>query len=160
MANQNDQGDIWEVFVQSKSGLPYKHVGSVHAYDKGMAIENARDLYTRRQEGTSIWVVPTAAIVASQPDDSDAFFDNQADRDFYLSKIYDSEHCNVTIVRPKEDAKKALEPYIGYIENWSQMYSGNTLRAKNKDDQRLVELTQRVAQDYIKTYNEEYHLSS
>ena len=32
-----------------------------------MALRNARDLYTRRQEGVSIWVVPAAAITASQP---------------------------------------------------------------------------------------------
>ena len=42
---------VWEVFVQKKSGLPFKHVGSCHGYDKKMAIQNARDLYTRRGEG-------------------------------------------------------------------------------------------------------------
>jgi ring-1,2-phenylacetyl-CoA epoxidase subunit PaaB len=33
-----------------------------------MALQAARDVYTRRGEGTSIWVVPSAAIVASDPD--------------------------------------------------------------------------------------------
>ena len=45
------QGELWEVFIQSKKGLPFKHVGSVHAFDKEMAVQNARDLYTRRGEG-------------------------------------------------------------------------------------------------------------
>lgn len=45
---------LWEVFVRSKQGLDHKHVGSLHATDATMAIENARDVYTRRQEGVSI----------------------------------------------------------------------------------------------------------
>ena len=49
---------LYEVFVRSKHGLNHKHVGSVHAADNEMAMENARDLYTRRSEGVSIWVVP------------------------------------------------------------------------------------------------------
>ena len=39
---------LYEVFVRSKHGLNHKHVGSVHAADAEMAMENARDLYTRR----------------------------------------------------------------------------------------------------------------
>ena len=38
---------LWEVFVRSKQGLDHKHVGSLHATDAAMAIENARDVYTR-----------------------------------------------------------------------------------------------------------------
>tara|TARA_B100000212_G_scaffold335775_1_gene308180 strand:+ start:1714 stop:2022 length:309 start_codon:yes stop_codon:yes gene_type:complete len=48
---------VWEVFIQSKNGLAHKHVGNVHAEDKEMALQNARDLYTRRNEGSCIWVV-------------------------------------------------------------------------------------------------------
>src|SRR5437868_11294062 len=45
---------LYEVFIRSRSGLEHKHVGSLHAADARMAIEHARDLYTRRQEGVSI----------------------------------------------------------------------------------------------------------
>jgi len=48
---------LWEVFIRSKQGLDHKHAGSLHAADAQMAIENARDVYTRRMEGVSIWVV-------------------------------------------------------------------------------------------------------
>ena len=48
---------IWEVFIRSKNGLEHRHVGSLHATDSVMAMENARDVYTRREEGVSIWVV-------------------------------------------------------------------------------------------------------
>ena len=35
---------LWEVFIRSKQGLDHKHVGSLHATDAAMAIENAREL--------------------------------------------------------------------------------------------------------------------
>ncbi len=65
---------LWEVFVRSRAGLSHQHVGSLHAVDAEMALENARDVYTRRGEGASLWVVPASAITASDPQDSSAFF--------------------------------------------------------------------------------------
>ena len=58
---------LWEIFIRSRSGLHHKHVGSLHAADAAMAIENARDVYTRRNEGVSIWVVESKYITASNP---------------------------------------------------------------------------------------------
>ena len=58
---------LWEVFVRSKQGLEHKHCGSLHASDAQHALQMARDVYTRRQEGVSIWVVPSATITASEP---------------------------------------------------------------------------------------------
>lgn len=84
----NTEWPLWEVFIQSKSGLPYKHSGSVHAADAEMALQNARDLYTRRAEGSSIWVVPADAIVASQPDDSESFFDPANDKVYRHPTFY------------------------------------------------------------------------
>jgi ring-1,2-phenylacetyl-CoA epoxidase subunit PaaB len=66
---------LWEVFIRSQHGLAHKHVGSLHAPDAGMAINNARDVYTRRNEGVSIWVVRATDIVASSPADKDALFE-------------------------------------------------------------------------------------
>jgi len=66
---------LWEVFIRSQHGLAHKHVGSLHASDAEMAINNARDVYTRRNEGVSIWVVPSASIVASAPQDKEALFE-------------------------------------------------------------------------------------
>ena len=60
---------LYEVFLRSKRGLNHVHVGSVHAPDAEMALRNARDLYTRRNEGVSIWVVASADITASSPDE-------------------------------------------------------------------------------------------
>jgi ring-1,2-phenylacetyl-CoA epoxidase subunit PaaB len=66
---------IWEVFIRSRSGLPHRHCGSVHAADATMAVQAARDVYTRRGESVSIWVVPSSAIVASDPNDKEQLFE-------------------------------------------------------------------------------------
>lgn len=79
---------MWEVFIRSKSGLAHKHVGSLHAADAKMAIENARDVYTRRMEGVSIWVVPSSEIVASSPDDKDILFDPANDKVYRHPTFY------------------------------------------------------------------------
>lgn len=42
---------MWEVFIQTKPGLSHKHVGIVQAPTAEMALQNARDVYTRRKEG-------------------------------------------------------------------------------------------------------------
>jgi ring-1,2-phenylacetyl-CoA epoxidase subunit PaaB len=80
---------LWEVFVRPKRGLSHLHVGSLHAPDAEMALRNARDLYTRRQEGVSIWVVPAAAITASSPDERDSFFDPAGDKAYRHPTFYD-----------------------------------------------------------------------
>jgi ring-1,2-phenylacetyl-CoA epoxidase subunit PaaB len=67
---------LWEVFIRSQHGLAHKHVGSLHAPDAEMAIRNARDVYTRRNEGTSIWVVRSSEITASEPDQKDSLFES------------------------------------------------------------------------------------
>ena len=66
---------LWEVFMRSRGGLSHKHVGSVHAPDGDLALRHARDTYTRRMEGVSMWVVRSADIVASDPaHDGDLFW--------------------------------------------------------------------------------------
>ena len=71
---------IWEVFIQPKNGKPFEHVGNVHGADKELAMQNARDLYTRRQEGSCIWIVESENIISSSPDDNESFFDPSNDK--------------------------------------------------------------------------------
>jgi ring-1,2-phenylacetyl-CoA epoxidase subunit PaaB len=80
---------LWEVFVRSKRGLSHNHVGSLHAADAEMALRNARDVFTRRMEGVSIWVVPSAAITASTPEERDPFFDPAADKVYRHPTFYE-----------------------------------------------------------------------
>lgn len=70
-----DSWPLWEVFIRSEKGLNHRHVGSLHAPDATIAMRNARDVYTRRTEGTSIWVVESAHVVASSPDNKGPLFD-------------------------------------------------------------------------------------
>ncbi len=86
--NQNEW-PLWEVFIRSKQGLDHKHVGSLHAADAKMAIENARDVYTRRQEGVSVWVVESKYIHASNPDEAESFYEPAADKVYRHPTFYD-----------------------------------------------------------------------
>jgi ring-1,2-phenylacetyl-CoA epoxidase subunit PaaB len=79
---------LWEVFIRSKQGLDHKHVGSLHAADAQMAIENARDVYTRRMEGVSIWVVESKYIHASNPDDAGSLYDPATDKVYRHPTFY------------------------------------------------------------------------
>jgi ring-1,2-phenylacetyl-CoA epoxidase subunit PaaB len=79
---------LWEVFVRSSRGLSHVHAGSLHAPDAAMALRNARDLYTRRNEGVSIWVVPAEAIAASDPDAKGSFFESPQGKDYRHATYY------------------------------------------------------------------------
>lgn len=79
---------LWEVFVRSRRGLSHTHAGSLHAPDAEMALRNARDLYTRRSEGISIWVVPSNRITASSPDEKDTFFEPAGDKPYRHPTFY------------------------------------------------------------------------
>ena len=85
---KKDDLPVWEVFIQSKTGLPYKHAGNVHASDGEMALQNARDLYTRRSEGSSIWVVESKYIIASNPENSESLFDPANDKMYRHPTFY------------------------------------------------------------------------
>jgi len=58
---------LWEIFIRSQHGLAHKHGGSLHAPDAAGAVRNARDVYTRRNEGVSIWVVKSPDVRATRP---------------------------------------------------------------------------------------------
>lgn len=80
---------LYEVFIRSRSGLSHRHAGSVHAADDEMALNNARDTYTRRSEGVSIWVVRSSQIVASDPAETAAFFEPAEDKIYRHPTFYE-----------------------------------------------------------------------
>jgi ring-1,2-phenylacetyl-CoA epoxidase subunit PaaB len=80
---------LWEVFVRPRRGLAHAHVGSIHAADAETALRNARDVYTRRSEGVSLWVVPASVITASSPDERDEFFEPAADKVYRHPSFYE-----------------------------------------------------------------------
>lgn len=80
---------LFEVFIRSRAGLSHRHAGSVHGADEHMALDHARDVYTRRNEGVSIWVVRSSAITASDPADSESLFDPAGDKIYRHPTFYD-----------------------------------------------------------------------
>jgi ring-1,2-phenylacetyl-CoA epoxidase subunit PaaB len=80
---------LYEIFIRARGGLDHKHVGSIHAVDARMAIEHARDVYTRRQEGVSIWAVKSVDIIASDPAEADALFEPAHDKIYRHPTFYD-----------------------------------------------------------------------
>ena len=80
---------LYEVFVRGKRGLNHVHVGSLRAADDRMALTHARDLYTRRNEGVSIWAVRSDTIAASTPGEKDPFFAPSADKVYRHPTFYD-----------------------------------------------------------------------
>lgn len=100
---------LWEVFIRSQHGLAHKHVGSLHASDAEMAINNARDVYTRRNEGVSIWVVPSTTIVASSPDDKEPLFEPAN------SKVY--RHPTFFPMPDEEKTSRGVHTY----DKWRRM---------------------------------------
>ena len=88
MSSSNDW-PLFEIFVRSKAGLSHRHVGSVHAADPQMALDHARDVYTRRSEGVSLWAVRSSDIAASNPADSDAFFEPAGDKIYRHPTFYE-----------------------------------------------------------------------
>ena len=80
---------LWEVFVRAKAGLAHRHVGSVHAPDAQLALRHARDTYTRRMEGISLWVIPSTSIVASDPAEDGPTFAPAEDKIYRHPTFYD-----------------------------------------------------------------------
>lgn len=88
MSDVQKEWPLWEVFVRSRNGLDHKHCGSVHAPDPKLALQVARDVYTRRQEGVSIWVVLAENIIASDPDAKPELFDPAEDKIYRHPTFY------------------------------------------------------------------------
>ncbi|HEY3811719.1 MAG TPA: 1,2-phenylacetyl-CoA epoxidase subunit PaaB [Caulobacteraceae bacterium] len=88
MSDPKREWPLWEVFVRARNGLSHRHVGSVHAADAAMAVEGARDTYTRRMEGVSLWVVPSSAITASDPAQAGPMFEPAEDKVYRHPTFY------------------------------------------------------------------------
>jgi len=88
MEKKDTQFPLWEIFIQANPGIPHKHVGSLHAPDAELAIQNARDVYTRRNEGISIWVVEARYMKASSPEDMGSFFEPANDKIYRHPTFY------------------------------------------------------------------------
>jgi len=85
---KDSEWPLWEVFVQEVGGEPHQHAGSLHAPDAEMALQNARDVYSRRGKVSSMWVVPSEKITASSPEENGSFFDPSNDKVYRHPQFY------------------------------------------------------------------------
>ena len=83
-----DTWPMWEVFVRARRGISHVHIGSLHAPDGETALENARDVYTRRGEGVSVWVVPSSEVHAFEPEAAADYVDAN-EKVYRLATHYD-----------------------------------------------------------------------
>src|SRR4029450_9454626 len=83
---------LWEVFVRAKGGLSHRHVGSVDAPDSEVGPRHARDTYTRRLEGVSLWVVRSTDIVASDPEQAGELFEPAEENIHLHTTFYELPH--------------------------------------------------------------------
>ena len=58
-------GDVYEVFAQPDHDRHHVHQFSLRAPSAQMALALARELFLRRENWVSVWVVPRTAITAS-----------------------------------------------------------------------------------------------
>ena len=85
----SNEWPLWEIFIRGQHGVSHRHVGSLHAADAEAAIRNARDVYTRRNEGVSIWVVKAADISASSPANKGPLYDPSKSKVYRHPSFYD-----------------------------------------------------------------------
>jgi ring-1,2-phenylacetyl-CoA epoxidase subunit PaaB len=105
---------LFEVFVRSKRGLDHRHVGSLHAEDHEQALEYARDVYLRRSEGVSIWVVRSEDVVASQEEDVERFYDPMEEKT-YRHALEDELPDEVKICRSVPDNAIRISGMTGRV---------------------------------------------
>jgi ring-1,2-phenylacetyl-CoA epoxidase subunit PaaB len=85
----SNEWPLWEIFIRGQHGVSHRHVGSLHAADAEAAIRNARDVYTRRNEGVSIWVVKAEDISASSPANKGPLYDPSNSKVYRHPSFYD-----------------------------------------------------------------------
>jgi len=88
MMSKQSEWPLWEIFIRGQHGMSHRHVGSLHAPDSERAIKNARDVYTRRNEGVSIWVVQANDIAASSPSEKGPLYDPSKDKVYRHPTFY------------------------------------------------------------------------
>lgn len=103
--SHDTQWPRYEVFQQAREGAPCESVGSVHAPDAEMAMQNARDVFVRRPSTVALWVVPaesilmrTAEELADDPGWRDALPGETGPKETYLVFSKRSQRRSMTFV--------------------------------------------------------------
>jgi ring-1,2-phenylacetyl-CoA epoxidase subunit PaaB len=79
----------YEVFVQRRVEEPATHVGSIRAATAPLALQAAKEIFTRRDRCHRVMVVPRGAILATSDEDADLFalaYDKEYRRPEYFTR--------------------------------------------------------------------------
>lgn len=125
--NTDTQWPRWEVFQQQSPNQPFRNAGSVHAPDAELALELARDVFTRRPECADYFVIlasqiyaRTAEELAAKPDELSSAVETAVEPQPYLVFCKQSQRSAETYVvqvgevearNPLEALAQALEKY-------------------------------------------------
>jgi ring-1,2-phenylacetyl-CoA epoxidase subunit PaaB len=100
------QWNRYEVFEQERTDLPYRNTGSVHAADDEMALEYARDVFVRRPNCLSLWVVPARAVFAKT-------MQEVANDDWFVEPLADAP--NETYLVFQKQGQTARETFVAHV---------------------------------------------
>lgn len=99
----------FEVFEQERADLPHRSTGSIHAPDAEMAIENARDVFVRRPNCHSLWVVPEDAVFAKTAQEL-------AHDDWYVPPPPDAPDETYLVLQKRgQPARETFVEHIGQV---------------------------------------------
>lgn len=106
----DSQWQKYEVFEKERADLPHRNAGSVHAPDGEMAMENARDVFVRRPNCTSLWVVPERAIFAKTAQElADGAWGDTASQNDTLAEKY------LVFQKQGQTARETFVVYTGQV---------------------------------------------
>src|SRR5437868_6603028 len=79
----------WRIKRDTNDELRQKFVDITQPQAEASGRRHARDTYTRRMEGVSLWVVPSASIIASDPGEDASMFEPAEDKIYRHPTFYD-----------------------------------------------------------------------
>lgn len=96
----------FQVFHQERRDRPHLNVGTVHAPDAEMALLNARDVFVRRPDCVSLWVVPADQITSRTAQEMEALTLPDAGNDAEVER-----YCVFVKLR-----NKGSHEFVGFVE--------------------------------------------
>ena len=110
------------VFEKTKNGKPHQQAGTVHAPDIEMALLNARDVFVRRPETISQWIVRADTIFSKTIQElansawAGEYESGEIEPYYVFYKLAHNRSCvytgKVEAGSPQEAIKQSLETYI------------------------------------------------
>lgn len=104
--------EVYEVFIQRNHSEHHVHVGSLDAPSADIALQTARENFTRRDPAVNIWVVPRKQISATQYEEN--LLPRQMDRSYREVSGYTE---NGRLWRMFKEKALTLEEMIRFVED-------------------------------------------